>query len=86
MNYAKELIRIGHDYLEFSLSSGDAYDRIQEVQERLSNYCEESEYSFDSDISHIAYGMDGDVLLQNDSEVLKTIQKLQGLIDGQNGK
>ena len=38
LNYAKELIRIGHDYLDFSLSSDDAYDRLQEVQERLSNY------------------------------------------------
>ena len=81
INYAKELIRIGQEYLDFSLSSDEAYTQLQEVLDRLSNYCESSESKFDSDISNIAYGIDVNVLLKNDSKVLRTIEKLQEIVD-----
>lgn len=81
INYAKELIRIGQEYLDFSLSSDEAYTQLQEVLDRLSNYCESSESKFDSDISNIAYGIDVNILLKNDSKVLRTIEKLQEIVD-----
>lgn len=83
INYAKELIRIGQGYLDFSISSDDAQKQVKDVFDRFTNYCDSSEYKYDSDLRHTAYGMDMDISLKKDSDILKIVQELQDLIDTQ---
>ena len=80
INYAKELIRIGQGYLDFSISSEDAQKQVKDVFDRFTNYCDSSEYKYDSDLCHTAYGMDTDISLKKDSDVSKTVKELQDLI------
>ena len=86
LNYAKELVRIGKGYLDFSIQSDDAYNQVKEVYDRFASYCETSEYMYDSKLRHAAFGIDSKISSKNDSDVINIVRDLQDLIDSQEDK